>query len=130
MTRKIAIFAVAAFAVALLWTAPATAGTYYAGDAGYNYYGSVAYDGTAAALYVSPRPVPAYVGHTYVTYEPLKPHEFLYSHGRTYLRCNPCGGGMTMTRVRYGHRFYPFMKCYPCGRGFTDLLNLGNHTAF
>ena len=127
MTRKIAIFVVAAFAVALLWTAPATAGCHHAGNMFYNYYGPVACDGTTAALYVSPRPVPAHVGHTYITYEPLKPHEFLYGHKRTYLRCNPCGGGMTMTRVSYGHVPRPFMHWYPCGRGFHDLLNLGKH---
>lgn len=54
--------------------------------------------GTAAQLYVSPRPTPPLVGHTYVTYQPLMPHEFLYPHSRTYVRRNP-GSGLTVTKV-------------------------------
>lgn len=53
----------------------------------YNYYvdgaGSV-----PAQLYLSPRPTPPLVGHTYITYEPLMPHEFLYRHHKTYYRMN------------------------------------------
>ena len=36
------------------------------------------YPGVGAQLYVSPQPVPARVGHTWVTYPPFMPHEFLY----------------------------------------------------
>ena len=39
-----------------------------------------------AQLYVSPRPVPPQVGHTWVTYPPFMPHEFLYKHRRKYVR--------------------------------------------
>jgi len=39
-----------------------------------------------AQLYVSPRPVPPRVGHTWITYPPFMPHEFLYKHRRKYVR--------------------------------------------
>ncbi|MCS5616624.1 MAG: hypothetical protein NZ658_01380 [Pirellulales bacterium] len=39
-----------------------------------------------AQLYVSPRPVPPRVGHTWITYPPFMPHEFLYQHRRKYVR--------------------------------------------
>ena len=54
-----------------------------------------------AQLYVSPRPVPPWVGHTYVTYQPLLPHEFLYQHRRTYYRGHGPHGGLTKTTVRW-----------------------------
>jgi hypothetical protein len=50
--------------------------------------------------YVAPRPTPAHVGHTYITYEPFMPHEFLYRHHRTYHRDHG-GGSRTTTRVRW-----------------------------
>jgi hypothetical protein len=52
-----------------------------------------------AQLYVSPRPVPPWVGHTYITYPPLMPHEFLYHHRRTYYRGHGPHGGLTRTSV-------------------------------
>ena len=54
--------------------------------------------GVAAQLYLRPRPTPPLVGHTYVTYQPLMPHEFLRRHHRTYWRRNP-GAGWTRTTV-------------------------------
>lgn len=42
--------------------------------------------GVGAQLYVSPRPVPPRVGHTWHTYPPFMPHEFLYRHRRRYIR--------------------------------------------
>lgn len=67
-------------------------------DLFYNYYvppgGS---GGVAAQLYPCPRPTPPLVGHTYVTYQPLLPHEFLYRHHRVYWRKND--SGWTRTRV-------------------------------
>ena len=55
-------------------------------DLFYNYYvGPSVYGGQPAQLYVSPRPTPPFVGHTYITYQPLMPHEFLYKHCRCYL---------------------------------------------
>ncbi|MFM8377741.1 MAG: hypothetical protein ACKOB1_00290 [Planctomycetia bacterium] len=42
--------------------------------------------GFGAQLYVAPRPVPPRVGHTWYTYPPFMPHEFLYKHRRHYIR--------------------------------------------
>ncbi len=71
-------------------------------DLFYNYYAQPGpYNGAAAQMYVSPRPVPANVGHTYVTYQPFMPHEYLYKHERSYYTHNP-GAGWRRTNVRYG----------------------------
>ena len=64
----------------------------------YNYYVAPAGGGVGAQLYLCPRPTPPWVGHTYVTYQPLMPHEFLYPHHRTYWRKHP-DGGWTRTLV-------------------------------
>jgi len=66
----------------------------------YNFYAgpSPVVGGVPAQLYLSPRPTPPLVGHTYITYQPLMPHEFLYKHHRQYWRYHP-GSGMTRTRV-------------------------------
>jgi hypothetical protein len=67
------------------------------GDLFYNYYvpGTV-----TAAMYPCPRPTPPLVGHTYVTYQPLMPHEFLYPHRRVYWHQHP-GAGWTRTKVQW-----------------------------
>lgn len=54
--------------------------------------------GMGAQLYVSPRPVPPRVGHTWITYPPFMPHEFLYKHRRKYVR--PAGAMGMRTTVR------------------------------
>ena len=56
--------------------------------------------GTAAQMYVSPLPVPPHVGHTYTTYQPLMPHEYLYKHTRSHYAYVP-GSGWTRSKVRY-----------------------------
>ena len=67
----------------------------------HNYYVSPGHPNQIGAkLYVSPVPVPAHVGHTYYTYPPLMPHEFLYKHSRTYWRHNPCGNS-SRTKVHW-----------------------------
>ena len=53
-------------------------------DLFYNYY--VGPPGQPAQAFVSPRPTPPFVGHTYITYQPLQPNEFLYWHHRVYRR--------------------------------------------
>ncbi len=69
-------------------------------DLFYNYYvGPSIYGGQPAQLYVSPRPTPPFVGHTYITYQPLLPHEFLYKHCRWYVRYNVTDCGATKTKV-------------------------------
>ncbi|OHB72270.1 MAG: hypothetical protein A2V70_10380 [Planctomycetes bacterium RBG_13_63_9] len=68
-------------------------------DLFYNFYASPGvYGGVPAQLYLCPRPTPPLVGHTYVTYQPLMPHEFLHKHCRCYTRIHP-GGGCTKTFV-------------------------------
>jgi hypothetical protein len=55
------------------------------GDLFYNFYvPPVGAQSVGAELYPCPRPVPPVVGYTYITYQPLMPHEFLYRHHRTY----------------------------------------------
>jgi hypothetical protein len=72
-----------------------------AAPGGYNYHVHPGQAGMVGAqLYVSPRPTPPLVGHTYVTYPPLAPHEFLYHHHRVYNTYNP-GSGWTKTRARW-----------------------------
>ena len=67
----------------------------------YNYYVHPGAAGLVGAqLYVSPRPTPPLVGHTYITYPPLMPHEFLYKHHRVYRTYN-AGSGWTKTRARW-----------------------------
>ena len=81
-------------------------------DLFYNYYVPPGpCGGVAAALYPSPRPTPPWVGHTYVTYQPLMPHELLYPHKRTYLRRNP-DAGYTRTTVHYRRCWLD--GCKPC----------------
>ena len=71
-------------------------------DLFYNYYAQPGpYNGAAAKLSVAPRPVPAFVGPTWVTYQPYMPHEFLYKHQRAYYTHTP-GAGWRRTNVRYG----------------------------
>ena len=102
MVRKLLPVTIAAVAVLLagnLDLARAELRKSTSPDLFYNYYVPPgAYGGTAAQLYISPRPTPRQVGHTYVTYQPLMPHEFLYPHHRQYTRYNP-GSGWTRTKV-------------------------------
>ena len=70
-------------------------------DLFYNFYIPPTCGGVGAELYPSPFPVPAHVGHTYYTYQPFMPHEFLYKHHRTYHRYYNEGRGLTRTSVRW-----------------------------
>jgi hypothetical protein len=69
-------------------------------DLFYNYYVGPNPSGTAAQMYVSPRPVPPHVGWTYTTYQPLMPHEYLYKHTRSHYAWNP-GAGWSRAKIRY-----------------------------
>lgn len=73
-------------------------------DLFYDYYVGPYGCNAAAQMYVAPLPVPANVGHTYVSYQPLMPHEMMYDHNRSYYTYNP-GAGWTRTNVRYRSRF-------------------------
>ena len=70
-----------------------------AGDLFPSYWAPPGPNGISAPLYVSPVPTPPVVGHVWVTYQPLYPHEFLYKHNKVYWRNNPQGG---RTRVVVG----------------------------
>ncbi|MEI8374662.1 MAG: hypothetical protein WCJ35_17695 [Planctomycetota bacterium] len=72
-----------------------------------NYYAMpTGSEGLAAApYYPSPRPTPPLVGQTYITYEPLAPHEFLNVHHRGYKTYSgDCQGTVTRTSVTWRHR--------------------------
>ena len=72
-----------------------------AGDLFYNFYvPPVGHGSVGAQLYPCPRPTPPMVGHTYVTYQPLMPHEFLYKHHRVY-KTKHLDAPKTVTRVRW-----------------------------
>ena len=76
--------------------------TYGQPDLFYNYYVPPAGGSTVGVqLYPSPRPTPPLVGHTYVTYQPLMPHEFMYHHHRTYHRTYDDGRGLTRSSVHW-----------------------------
>lgn len=68
-----------------------------------NYYVGPCPCGTVAQMYISPVPVPANVGHTYTTYQPLMPHEFMYKHTRSHYAHAP-GAGWTRSKVRWRTR--------------------------
>ena len=52
-----------------------------------------------AGMYPSPMPTPPLVGHTYYTYQPLYPHEFMYAHKRVYHHHYNYKRGLHRTRV-------------------------------
>ncbi len=54
-----------------------------------------------AALYLSPVGVPGWVGHTYNTYQPLYPDEFLYTHKDKYHSYYDQGFGLNRTKAMY-----------------------------
>ncbi len=64
------------------------------------YVPPVGSDSVGAQMYPCPRPVPAFVGRTYITYQALAPEEFLYRHYRVY-RTPHDDGTVTRTRVRW-----------------------------
>ena len=97
-------------------------------DLFYNYYAQPGpYNGAGAQLYISPRPIPPNVGHTWVTYQPFMPHEYLYKHQRSYYTHNP-GAGWRRTTVRYGtaglwHQNWQAEKIYPRSNNIWALHN-------
>ncbi|MGA2031708.1 MAG: hypothetical protein ABSG68_05590 [Thermoguttaceae bacterium] len=114
MVRKISCLAIALAAAGCLGVqdvqaqgvGPVPNGLYH------NYYvGPQGPNGVGAELYPCPRPTPQLVGHTYITYQPLAPHEFLYTHHQVYWTAHP-DGSSTRTCVCWMH--WPVMKeCLP-----------------
>ena len=76
-------------------------------DLFYNYYAGP--PGVPAQLYISPRPTPPLVGHTWITYQPLMPHEFLYVHRRNYYKYSQGSNSYTEARIRWNNRIVPMM---------------------
>jgi hypothetical protein len=102
MVRRL-IAVVFAVTVVMAFSVTAQAEFPYHGpsDLFYNYYvPPVGAGSVGAEMYLCPRPTPPLVGHTYITYQPLLPHEFLWCHHRTYVRYNP-DAGYTRTRVSW-----------------------------
>lgn len=102
------ITAILVFGAVTFAATPATAETWYRPfteesqpDVFYNYYVPGDGAGVPAAMYPAPVPNPPLVGHTYYTYQPLMPHEFLYHHRRTYHQYYNGGMGMNRTSVRW-----------------------------
>lgn len=108
MSRRLTTFAIAALAaVSVASTASAVEGLYKRSisyqskqDVFYNVYEGPNPSGVTAGAYVSPRPVPPSVGHTYTTYQPYMPHEYMYRHTRSHYAYAP-GAGWSRAKVRY-----------------------------
>ncbi|REJ69486.1 MAG: hypothetical protein DWQ31_04480 [Planctomycetota bacterium] len=67
----------------------------------YNFYvGGGPYGHHPAQMHLAPYPTPPWVGHTYITYQPFYPHEFMYHHHRVYTRVHR-HGGTTRTKIWY-----------------------------
>jgi hypothetical protein len=96
----------AATLVGPAWTAPADPEGYppaphpFPSHAYNYYYPAPGNDMMPARMYLCPRPVPLWVGYTYITYQGLAPHEFLYKHHRGYYRYHP-GSGLTVTKITW-----------------------------
>jgi hypothetical protein len=70
-------------------------------DLFYNFYSQGNCNTANAQMYISPVPVPAFVGHTFNTYQPLYPHEFMYWHKNRFHNNYDNGRGMNRTKVKY-----------------------------
>ncbi|MCO8120474.1 hypothetical protein NHH03_01900 [Stieleria sp. TO1_6] len=70
-------------------------------DLFYNYYTQGNYNSANAQMYISPVPVPHYVGHTFNTYQPFYPQEYLYWHKNRFHNYYDNGRGMNRTRAVY-----------------------------
>ncbi len=65
----------------------------------YNFYVGGNCGSIPAGMYPTPMPTPPLVGHTYFTYQPLLPHEFMYAHKRVYHHHYNYNRGLHRTRV-------------------------------
>jgi hypothetical protein len=104
-TALVAVFAAAALAPRSAQAEPwrRTISYQNKADLFYNFYEGPDPSGVPTAMYVSPRPVPVHVGHTYTTYQPFMPHEYLYRHTRShYAYCPGCGWSRAKIRYRTG----------------------------
>lgn len=72
-----------------------------AGDLFHNYYTQGYSNQASAEMFVAPRPVPAWVGHTYYTYQPFYPHQYMYWHKDTYHSYYDNSRGLNRTSAHY-----------------------------
>lgn len=93
----------------------------YSKDLFYNQYVGPGPGGVPAEMYVSPMPVPEHVGHTWGTYQPFYPHEYLYRHHRSWYNYHP-GAGWTRTKVRYRTGFAGWADDFVYGAAHVPLL--------
>lgn len=102
MIKRISLFSLVALA-ALTVTQSASAQDYYANAPRLfaNQYTQGYANQATAEMYVAPVPTPAWVGHTYYTYQPLYPHEMMYTHHRRYHSYYDNGRGLNSTKVHY-----------------------------
>ncbi len=66
-----------------------------------NYFTQGPINQAQAGMYISPVGVPGWVGHTYITYEPFQPHEFMYHHRHRYHSYYDSGAGLNRTMATY-----------------------------
>ncbi len=85
-----------------------------------DYYEGPNPSGTAVGMYVSPQPVPIHVGHTYTTYQPYMPHEYMYRHTRSHYAYQP-GAGWSRAKVRYRTRGLWLDHWWLAAKGDVDL---------
>ncbi len=102
MIKRFSLLSLVALA-ALSLTQSATAQDYYANAPRLfvNQYTQGYANQATAEMYVAPVPTPAWVGHTYYTYQPLYPHEMMYTHHRRYHSYYDNGRGLNSTKVHY-----------------------------
>ena len=81
----------------------------------FNQYETAGASSATAGMYPAPHYVPYNVGASYYTYQPLQPHEMMYTHSRRYFnvyggpenfyanQCNGRGGGagLNVTTVKW-----------------------------
>jgi len=70
-------------------------------DLFYNFYTQGNCNRANAQMYISPVPVPHFVGHTFNTYQPFYPHEYMYWHQNRYHNHYDNGRGLNRTKATY-----------------------------
>ena len=111
---KSIISAVACIAIATMFATNASAQQHL-----FSQYSTSGANTVNASAYPAPHPVPPYVGGSAYTYQPLMPHEMMYTHSRNYYNVSggqyyPNGGShLNVTRVRWqsgtqGYGAFPF----------------------
>jgi len=66
-----------------------------------NYFTQGNANQATAGMYISPIGVPGHVGHTYYTYQPFYPHQYLYQHHDRYHSYYDGGRGLNRTHATY-----------------------------